>query len=187
MNYQQKKLLGLFGGRPAKVRAYISVSPAEKAHKYVEDLLKNFGIQEFTIGVKEKEDGAELNISGDKISPIIGRRGELLDSIQYLAGLVANSQEKEYYRLTINAGDFRQRREKSLESFGRKVALKALKSGKKVRLEPMSTYERKVVHLAIEKIDGVESWSEGEGLERHMLVAPAKLAITNNRENCVMA
>lgn len=169
-----KKVLGLFGGKSAKVRAFISVSPAEKAKKYVEEILTNFGISDFKIEILEKEYGAELNISGDKISPIIGRRGELLDSIQYLAGLVANSQEKNYFRLTINAGDYRQRREKALESLGRKIAFKAIKTGKKIRLEPMTTYERKMIHLVIEKIDGVESWSEGEGIDRHILVAPSK-------------
>lgn len=171
-----KKVLGLFGGKMAKVRAFIEISPAKKAAKYVENVLINFGLKDFTVEILEKEDGAELQIVGQRISPIIGRRGELLDNIQYLAGLVANSIADKYYRLTINAGNYREKREKSLESLGKKIAFKALKTNKPQVLEPMTPYERRVLHLEIEKIDGVESWSEGEGIERHLVVAPTALS-----------
>lgn len=165
-----KKTFGIFGGKPAKVRAFIEITPGAVAANYVEDVLKEFGLKNFEIEVKENEKAAELHITGDKISPIIGRRGKLLDDIQYLAGLVANSGEKEYFRLTINAGDYRGRREKTLESLAQKVAGKVLKRGHKIVLEPMSPYERRVIHLAIESIDGVKSHSEGEGLDRHIIV-----------------
>ena len=165
-----KKTFGIFGGKPAKVRAFIEVSPGEVAAEYVEDVLREFGLRDFNIEVKDDEKAAELHITGDKISPIIGRRGKLLDDIQYLAGLVANSGEKEYFRLTINAGDYRGRREKTLENLAQKVASKVLKRGHEVTLEPMSPYERRVIHLAIENIDGVKSHSEGEGLNRHIIV-----------------
>lgn len=165
-----KKTLGLFGGKPAKVRAFIEVSPGEMAADYVEDVLKEFGLKDFKIEIKDAEKSAELQITGEKISPIIGRRGKLLDNIQYLAGLVANSGEKDYFRLTINAGDYRVRREKTLENLAQKVAGKVLKKGHKVVLEPMSPYERRVLHLAIENIEGVKSHSEGEGLNRHLIV-----------------
>lgn len=165
-----KKTFGIFGGKPAKVRAFIEVSPGEVAAEYVEDVLKEFGLKDFNIEVKENEKSAELQIIGDRISPIIGRRGKLLDDIQYLAGLVANSGEKEYFRLTINAGNYRLRREKTLESLAQKVAAKVLKRGSRVVLEPMSPYERRVIHLAIENIEGVKSHSEGEGLNRHIIV-----------------
>ncbi len=105
-----KKTLGLFGGKPAKVRAFVEISPGAIAAEYVEEVLKEFGLKDFEVEAKENEKSAELQITGKKISPIIGRRGKLLDEIQYLAGLVANSGEKEYFRLTINAGDYRGRR-----------------------------------------------------------------------------
>ena len=165
-----KKTLGLFGGKPAKVRAFVEISPGAVAAEYVEDVLQEFGLKDFEIEVKENEKSAELQITGDRISPIIGRRGKLLDDIQYLAGLVANSGEKEYFSLTINAGDYRGRREKTLENLAQKVASKVLKRGSRVVLEPMSPYERRVIHLAIENIDGVKSHSEGEGLNRHIIV-----------------
>lgn len=173
-----KKTFGLFGGKPAKVRAFVEVSPAELAKDYVFDILKEFNIGDFSIDLEEKEDRVELHIIGDNISPIIGRRGELLDDIQYLAGLVANSGEKDYYRITINAGDYRERREKSLEILASKIAYKSLRLNKKLSLEPMTPYERRVLHKTIENIEGVRSFSEGEGLERHLIVEPtdAKIA-----------
>ena len=168
-----KKTLGLFGGKPAKVRAFVEISPGAIAAEYVEEVLKEFGLKDFEVEAKENEKSAELQITGKKISPIIGRRGKLLDEIQYLAGLVANSGEKEYFRLTINAGDYRGRREKTLEDLAQKVASKVLKRGQKIVLEPMSPYERRVIHLTIESIDGVKSYSEGEGLDRHIIVEKA--------------
>ncbi|MBR1778934.1 MAG: Jag N-terminal domain-containing protein [Clostridia bacterium] len=165
-----KKTLGIFGGKPAKVRAFVESTPGKLAADYVEEVLKEFGLKNFTIEMEEKENAAELHILGKRLSPIIGKRGKLLDDIQYLAGLVANSGEKQYFRLTINAGDYRDRREKTLEELAKKIANRTLKSGVKTVLEPMTPYERRVIHLAIENIDGVKSYSEGEGLERHIIV-----------------
>ena len=165
-----KKTLGIFGGKPAKVRAFVESTPGKLAADYVEEVLKEFGLKNFTIEMEEKENAAELHILGKRLSPIIGKRGKLLDDIQYLAGWVANSGEKQYFRLTINAGDYRDRREKTLEELAKKIANRTLKSGVKTVLEPMTPYERRVIHLAIENIDGVKSYSEGEGLERHIIV-----------------
>lgn len=166
-----KKTLGIFGGKQAKVKASVCISPAKVAASYVEDILKEFGLKDFKIEISEGKNSAELTISGERISPIIGRRGRLLDNIQYLAGLVANSGERDYFRLTINAGDYRSRREKTLESLAEKIAMKALRTGKALNLEPMSPYERRVIHLKVESIDGVKSWSEGEGKERHIVIS----------------
>ena len=175
-----KKTFGLFGGKEAKVRAYFEISPSELAAKYVYDILKEFGLKDFKIDIEEKDERVELHVIGDNISPIIGRRGELLDNIQYLAGLVANSGEDKYYRLTINAGDYRERRENSLKILGSKIAYKSLRLNKKLSLEPMTPYERRVLHKTIEEIDGVRSFSEGEGEKRHIVVEPTDPEIAAN-------
>lgn len=175
-----KKTFGLFGGKEAKVRAYFEISPAKLAAKYVYDILKEFGLKDFKIEIEEKGERVELHVIGENIRPIIGRRGELLDNIQYLAGLVANSGEDNYYRLTINAGDYRERRENSLKILGSKIAYKSLRLNKKLSLEPMTPYERRVLHKTIEKIDGVRSFSEGEGEKRHIIVEPTDPEIAAN-------
>jgi len=85
-----KKKLGLFGGNPAKVRAFVNITPAEKAVEYLKDVLSCMGLNNIEYEVKEEEETAEINLKGDDVGFIIGRRGETLDALQYLAGLVAN-------------------------------------------------------------------------------------------------
>ncbi len=165
-----RKTLGLFGGKSAKVRARFEVSPAKIAAEYLSDILKAYGLKDFVVDIEEHDDGASLHVTGENAKIAIGRRGDTLDAIQYLVGLVANDVSDSYYRLTINIGDYRERRAKVLESLGKKLAFKVLRTGKPIILEPMTPYERKVIHLAIEKIDGVKSWSEGEGISRHLIV-----------------
>lgn len=168
----RKKFLGLFGGRPAKVKAMLRLEPSELAANYLSDVLNAFGATGFGVEVNEKDDGSELLVRGGDANHAIGRRGDTLDAIQYLTGLVANSAFKGYYRVTINIEDYRERREKTLEILGRKLAFKVLKSKEKVSLEPMTPYERKVIHTAVQPVRGVESYSEGEGLKRHVVIAP---------------
>ena len=120
----EKKKFGLFGGAPAKVRAYISITPASAAADYLREILEKMGAQGVQINIEEVEGGAVLNLSGDNIGFIIGHRGETLDALQYLTGLVANHVDNSYYRITINTGNYREKREKTLESLARKMAIK---------------------------------------------------------------
>ena len=165
-----KKTLGLFGGSPAKVRAYIQTSPSEIAADYLKTILKGMGIQDVELSIEEVEGGAVFNLSGEDIGFVIGRRGETLDALQYLTGLVANHVENSYYRITINTGNYREKREKTLEVLGRKMAIKAVKTGRNQSLEPMNPYERRIIHTAVQKVKGATSWSEGEDLSRHVVV-----------------
>ena len=140
----EKKKFGLFGGAPAKVRAYISITPASAAADYLREILEKMGAQGVQINIEEVEGGAVLNLSGDNIGFIIGHRGETLDALQYLTGLVANHVDNSYYRITINTGNYREKREKTLESLARKMAIKAVKTGRNSSLEPMNPYERRI-------------------------------------------
>ena len=165
-----KKTFGLFGGKLAKVRAYVEVLPAKVAANYLRDLLEAYGVINFEIEIEDIEGGANLHVTGENAKIAIGRRGDILDSMQYLAGLVANDVSDEYFRLTINIEDYRERRKKALEDLGKKLAYRVLKTGEAITLEPMTPYERKVLHLSIEEVKGVKSWSEGEDLNRHLIV-----------------
>ncbi len=167
-----KKTFGIFGGSPAKVRAYIVITPAIKAKDYIELLLTKMDIQNIKIDIKEEEDGCILNVDGDNISFIIGHRGDTLDSLQYLASLVANQGEEKYYRISIDVGNFREKRKEVLENLGRKVAGKAIKYGRNQVLEPMNPYERRIIHTVVGEVDGVKSWSEGSDLTRHVVIGP---------------
>lgn len=167
-----KKKLGIFGGNPAKVRAYVNVSPAEKAVEYLRDVLSCMGLNDIEFEIKEEGETAEINLKGEDVGFIIGRRGETLDALQYLAGLVANHVDNKYFRITINTGNYREKREVTLEKLGKKLAFKVVKTGKSVNLEPMNPYERRIIHTAVQKVNGAISFSEGEVLNRHVVIAP---------------
>ncbi len=168
----EKKKFGLFGGAPAKVRAYISITPASAAADYLREILEKMGAQGVQIDIEEVEGGAVLNLSGDNIGFVIGHRGETLDALQYLTGLVANHVDNSYYRITINTGNYREKREKTLESLARKMAIKAAKTGRNSSLEPMNPYERRIIHTTVQKVNGAISWSEGEDMGRHVVIGP---------------
>ena len=169
----EKKKFGLFGGAPAKVKVILQEEEPEQklsAEEFLRQVLDKMGLESITIDKKEVEGGIEFDLEGEDVGFVIGRRGETLDSLQYLTSLVANHSEKEYVKVTINTGDYREKREKTLEILGRKLAFKAIKTGKKTSLEPMNPYERRIIHTAVQKIDGATSWSEGENGNRHVVI-----------------
>lgn len=168
----EKKKFGLFGGSLAKVRVFYEETPTDIAKAYLADVLTKLGVTNVVIEATETEDGAEFDVNGDDIGFIIGHRGETLDALQYLTGLVVNHIHEEYFRVIINIGNYREKREKTLEVLGRKIAFRACKTGEKVSLEPMNPYERRIIHTAVQKVRGATSWSEGENLQRHVVIGP---------------
>lgn len=177
----EKKKFGLFGGSPAKVKATVNISPIQIAKEYLEKILNLMGAADFDVEVVENNEGAEFNILGENIGFIIGHRGETLDSLQYLTGLVANQAGESYYRITINTGSYREKRIKTLEILGRNLAFKAIKTGQQTSLEPMNPYERRIIHTAVQGVNGAISWSEGENLNRHVVIGPDPKGRTYNR------
>lgn len=168
-----KKKFGLFGdSHPAKVKAVYEVSPAENAAEYLKDILTKMGLTDVKVDITEEEAGASLVLSGNDIGFIIGHRGETLDSLQYLASLVANHNEEKYYRITLDVGSFREKRKETLENLGKKMAARAVKTGRNNSLEPMNPYERRIIHTAVQTVEGAKSWSEGEDIMRHVVIGP---------------
>ena len=167
-----KKTFGLFGGNPAKVRAYVKDSPADAAAQYLKNILSNMGLSNVQFDIQEEESGALISLSGEDVGFIIGHRGETLDALQYLAGLVANHIENTYFRITLDIGNYREKRKDTLEVLGKKIANKAVKSGRNCSLEPMNPYERRIIHTAVQTVEGAKSWSEGEDLNRHVVIGP---------------
>ncbi|MDP4120397.1 MAG: RNA-binding cell elongation regulator Jag/EloR [Bacillota bacterium] len=176
-----KKKFGLFGGTPAKVRAYVSVSPADIAVEYLKGVLSAMGGGDIQVEVTQNEDGAVINLTGEHVGMIIGRRGETMDALQYLTGLVANHVNNSYFRITIDTENYRDKREKTLEILGRKMAFKAVKTGRNFSLEPMNPYERRLIHTSVQQVNGALSWSEGENMNRHVVIGvDPKLKRPNN-------
>ena len=178
---EEKKKFGLFGGRPAKVRVFIKDTPDERAEKFLRDVLDKMTLESVEIEKSTDENAVEFNLSGEEVGFVIGRRGETLDALQYLTSLVANHGEDPYIKVTVNTGNYREKREKTLEILGRKLAFKAIKTGKKTSLEPMNPYERRIIHTAVQKVNGAISWSEGENATRHVVIGPDPKVKQNRR------
>lgn len=121
--------------------------------------------------VYQNETGAVINIESDNNGTIIGRRGETLDSIQYLCSIIANKGDKDYFRITIDCFGYRSKRKETLEQLAAKVARSVLRTGRSQQLEPMNPYERRVIHSAVSSIEGVSSRSVGEEPYRKIIIS----------------
>ncbi|MCI1966639.1 MAG: protein jag [Oscillospiraceae bacterium] len=167
-----KKTFGLFGGNPAKVRVYLEDDPAQLAADYLQNVLTHMGLDHIETDIKRDENGAVISLDGGDIGYVIGHRGETLDALQYLAGLVANHAGSAYYRINLDIGNYRSKRKQTLENLGRKMAEKSLRTGRNMSLEPMNPYERRIIHTAVQTVEGAKSWSEGESVARHVVIGP---------------
>ncbi len=172
----QKKTFGLFGGANAIIEVTYSdnQSPAEVAKNYLVTILKDMGMADPVVTVKEEEDACHLVVEGEALGFIIGRRGDTLDALQYLVSLVANrAREGEYLRVTIDVGNYREKRKQSLEDLAHRMAKQASKTGRRHSLEPMNPYERRIVHTAVQDVEGATSWSVGSEPHRHVVIGPS--------------
>lgn len=140
-----------------------------KAVNYLKTVLPLLGCENLKIKVAEKEDSAVVFLEGDGLGIVIGRRGETLDAFQHLASLAARTKAG-YYKITLNIGDYRERREDALVSLAKRIAAGVLKTGRGKALEPMNPYERRIIHTTIQEIEGVTSASLGEGENRRVVV-----------------
>jgi len=156
----KKGFLGMIKGE-AKVEAEYEPSKAEIAADYIRNILKNMDI-ESSLEVTENEDGAVIDILGDTSGAVIGRRGETLDAIQYLASLAANKGDKDYYRISVDSCGYRDKRKAILEDLAAKISKTVIRTGRTTTLEPMNPYERRIIHSTVANIEGVTSKSIGE-------------------------
>ena len=169
----QKKTLGLFGGADAEVKGTVVDGAAEAAKAFLEDVLTEMGAADFTVTVNETKDTCLMVVEGEDLGFIIGRRGETLDALQYLVGLVANRIDKDYCRINIDIGNYREKREKTLVALAKKMGAQAAKTGRRCSLEPMNPYERRIIHTTVQDIDGATSWSVGSDSARHVVIGPS--------------
>lgn len=140
-----------------------------RAEEYIKEVLTAFGLKAELVSSYEYG-GYCINITGDGLGAIIGRRGETLDAIQYLAGLVANRGEGDYLRLTVDCGNYRFKRKDTLESLAKKLANQVIKTDVSKTLEPMNPFERRIIHATVSEIEGVSSASIGEEPNRRVVI-----------------
>ena len=154
----------------AKVEITYTVSRLETAVDYLKSILQAMGVADAEVETSESGNEALLTLRGDDTGFIIGRRGETLDALQYLTSLVANRAEGEYYRVTLDCSNYRDKREKALEGLAKKVASTVVKTGRSVTLEPMNPYERRIIHAAVQTVKGATSSSVGEEPYRKVVI-----------------
>ena len=151
--------------------AILNCAKIQRATKYLTSVLTALGTENFTIEPVRKGDMVILNIAGDNLGVVIGRRGETLDALQYLTILAGNRGEDNYCRISIDCCDYREKRREALETLAAKTARKVLKTGRRVTLEPMNPYERRIIHSKVAEIEGVTSRSTGEEPYRKVMIS----------------
>lgn len=170
----EKKVLGIFGGTAAIVKGVLKGGVAAMAaEQYLRNVLDAMGVEDYTIEVTENDNHCAITLDGENLGFIIGRRGETLDALQYLVGLVGNRADSGYYRVTLDIGNYREKREQSLVSLARRLGGQTARTGRRHSLEPMNPYERRIIHTTVQEMEGVISWSVGSDDRRHVIIGPS--------------
>lgn len=151
------------------------------AISYLTDVFKALGLENFTITPIKKENNVVLDISGEKLGVIIGKHGETLDSLQYLAILASNRSEESFCRLSLDCNGYREKRNETLVALAKKTSAKVIKQGRKIALEPMNPYERRIIHSCVAEIEGVSSRSSGTEPYRRVVIYADRPKYNNNR------
>lgn len=157
-----------------KAVKYTTVMPQEEIERRVKTFLGDmFKAMDMEVGVTlnfDDPDCVNVNLTGDNMGSLIGKRGQTLDSIQYLTSLVVNKGKDKYVRIKLDTEDYRNRRKETLESLARNIAYKVKRTRRPVSLEPMNPYERRIIHSALQNDKFVSTRSEGEEPFRHVVV-----------------
>ncbi|GAA0334617.1 protein jag [Bacillus carboniphilus] len=167
----KKGLLGIFGSRPAIVKVKVKEDPLSDSVKYLEAVTKMMGTN-VQIDVNKNGRVLEMNVTSDKSGLLIGKRGQTLNALQYLTQLVANHSSDQYVTVILDAENYREKRNETLVQLAERLAYKAIQTKKEVSLEPMPSYERKVIHTALSHNHKVRTFSSGAEPNRHIVIAP---------------
>lgn len=159
------------GSKPAVIKARVKGTIADKAKDFLNEVFSAMNMV-VVIEVKYNEDSRNMNIelSGDEMGVLIGKRGQTLDSLQYLVSLVVNKDSEEYIRVKVDTEDYRERRKETLENLAKNIAYKVKRTKRPVSLEPMNPYERRIIHSALQNDRFVTTHSEGEEPFRRVVV-----------------
>ena len=174
----------LIGSKPAQVRLTVKEkkTDGERAVVFLEGLLPLLGT-EAVVKLTSEDEKIVIELTAASAKSIIGRRGEIIDAVQTLAGAVANTGRKEYKRVVVDCENYREDREETLKRVANKLAAKAVRLGKRVRLEPMNPYERRIIHAALVDNPDVTTKSEGKEPQRFVVIIPKNLKPYEKRDN----
>lgn len=167
-----KGLFGLLGTKDAAVRVTVVNDSAEKVEKLLNKILLHMNL---SATVSVKREGSDISVDISNINPtdmgiLIGKRGNTLDSIQYLLNLFVNKNRTDYMRVVVDVQGYRKKREDTLIRLANKMAQKSKAIRKPIKLEPMNPYERRIIHSALQNVNGVVTYSEGEEPYRRVVI-----------------
>ena len=137
---------------------------------YLREVIALMGVENVSFSAVQKGEATIIRLDGEKLGALIGRRGETMESLSYLASLVANRLEGDYIKLGLDVAGYRDKRESDLTALAQRIGAKVRKTGRSFAMEPMNPYERRIIHSAISKMEGVRSESKGEGPARHVVL-----------------
>ncbi|MFC4321692.1 RNA-binding cell elongation regulator Jag/EloR [Litchfieldia salsa] len=167
----KKGIFGIFGSKPAIVKVTVKIDPVEETASFLQKIVDSMGVSA-SIEIKRNGKNVTFNLTGEKLAIIIGKRGQTLNSLQYLTQLVMNRYSTQYSNVMIDAENYRGRREETLTQLAGRLASKAVRTKKDVPLEPMPAYERKVIHTALISNKKVRTFSSGTDPNRHIVISP---------------
>ncbi len=186
LNKEQVEVTVLQEGKflkPFKVQVTQIPSEAEKLQEFLQTIIKKMGINDCTVEMEQENDEVHLTVVGESTSLVIGHRGEVLDSLQYLCSLMFNEKNAPFKRVILDAEGYRAKREKTLQKLATNLEQKVKRTGKAVALEPMNPYERRIIHTALQNSKYVTTASDGVGNNRHVVISPIEQGNILNAPN----
>ena len=166
-----KGFLGLFNVKPAVIEVIQKESLLDITNDYLNELFEAMGVEtQCDIQFDEENNKMDINLSGDNMGILIGKRGQTLDSLQYLISLFVNKNSENYIKVQLDTENYRERRKKTLENLARNIAYKVKRTRRSISLEPMNPYERRIIHSALQNDRYVCTKSEGEDPYRKVVI-----------------
>lgn len=164
-----KGFLGM-GSRDAKVVVTYNFDPEKVAKKFLDGLFEAWG-EKVEVWTRLDEDILRVELAGDNMGVVIGKRGDTLDAIQYLVSLCVNKGQKDFLKVSVDTENYREKRNKTLESLSKKLAIRVAKTRKNMTLEPMNSYERRIIHATLQNDRYVTTYSIGQAPNRRVVIA----------------
>lgn len=164
-------MFGIFGKKEAVVEVTLVDTAGKRAEEFLSEMLEAMDIScEIRTEFDDQHRILHVELIGDDMGILIGRRGQTLDSLQYLVSLVVNRAGDKYIRVVLDTENYRKKRQKTLEALADKMAAKAVRFGKKMSLEPMNPSERRIIHARLQNSEHVFTYSEGDDPYRHVVI-----------------
>ena len=172
------------GAKPAVIRARKKESVQDRAVNFLSQVFDAMNIQvEIAAAYNEEEKESSITLEGEDMGILIGKRGQTLDSLQYLVSLIVNKDSEDYLRVKLDTENYREKRKKTLETLAKNIAYKVKRSKRPVSLEPMNPYERRIIHAALQNDKYVTTRSEGEEPFRHVVISLKKEAAAGEKRS----